>query len=67
MLPDEEVPAGNWSSVGKEALAMLGRLEPRYRAKRDSETQRVLSNTDSSPEDLRWAEAYSFQPQKIAV
>lgn len=61
MLPDEEVPPGNWWSVGKEALVMLGELEPRYQAKLDSETQRVLHDPDSSREDLRWAEFYSLQ------
>ncbi len=63
MLPDEEVPPGNWWSVGREALAMLGKLEPRYQGKLDSETQRVLSDPNSSPEDLRWAKGYSL-PQE---
>ena len=58
MLADREVPPGNWWSVGREALAMLGELEPRYRAELDAETQRVLSDPDSSAEDLRWAEGY---------
>jgi HEAT repeat protein len=61
MLPDEEVPPGNWWSVGKEALAMLGQFEPRYQAKLDAETQRVLSDPNSSPEDLRWANGYSLR------
>ncbi len=58
MLPDDEVPPGNWWSVGKEALAMLGGLEPEYKAKLARETQHVLSDPSSSPEDLRWAEWY---------
>jgi HEAT repeat protein len=61
MLPDEAIPPGNWWSVGRESLAMLGELEARYQAKLDSETQRVLNDPNSSPEDLRWARGYSRQ------
>ncbi len=64
MLPDAEVPSGNWWSVGREALAMLGTLNQRYGGKLDDETGRVLSNPNSSPEDLRWAEGYSLQPRR---
>jgi hypothetical protein len=32
MLSDEDVAPGNWWSVGREALAMLGNLEPGYQA-----------------------------------
>ena len=63
MLPDQEVPPGNWWSVGREALAMLGLMEPQYQARLDSETQRVMSDAHSSPEDLRWADGYSLQPK----
>ncbi len=59
MLADEEVPPGNWWSVGREALAMLGKLNPKYGAKLDSETQRVVNDPNSSPEDLRWAMGYT--------
>jgi hypothetical protein len=59
MLPDGQIPPGNWWSVGREALAMLGHIEPLYQAKLAHETQRVLSDPNSSPEDLRWAEGYS--------
>ncbi len=58
-LSDQEVPPGNWWSVGKEALALLGELAPKYRDELDRETQRVLNDTESCHEDLRWAKAYS--------
>jgi HEAT repeat protein len=61
MLSDAEVAPGNWWSVGKEALAMLGQLEPRYRAELDSETERVLRDPKSSAEDRRWAEGYGVR------
>ena len=59
MLHDDEVPPGNWWSVGREALAMLGDLVPDYRARLDEETQRVLSDPNPTPEDLRWAKGYA--------
>jgi HEAT repeat protein len=59
MLSDQEVTPGNWWSVGREALAMLGHFDPKYRAELDSETERVLGEPNSSPEDLRWAAGYS--------
>ena len=58
MLSDEEIAPGSWWSVGKEALAMLGHFDSKYGAQLDSETERVLGNPNSSPEDLRWAEGY---------
>jgi HEAT repeat protein len=67
MLPDNEVQPGNWWSVGREALAMLGKLEPRYRAKLDHETERVLDDPNPSPEDLRWAQAYSRQRPTVQL
>lgn len=48
MLADEEVAPGNWWSVGREALAMLGPLTPSRGAQLDAETQRVLSEPNSS-------------------
>jgi hypothetical protein len=63
MLPDKEVPPGNGWSVGREALAMLGGLDPQYQDKLDSETRHVLSDPNSSAEDWRWAEFYT--PQKL--
>jgi HEAT repeat protein len=59
MLSDDEVPPGNWWSVGREALASLGHIDKSYRVKLDSETKRVLSDPNSSAEDRRWAEGYS--------
>jgi HEAT repeat protein len=65
MLSDEEVPAGNWWSVGREALAMLGQLEAKYRSELDLETERVLHAPKSSPEDLRWGEVYGLPSSRI--
>jgi hypothetical protein len=59
MLPDQEVPPGNWWPVGREALAMLGKMERLYEAKLADETRRVLNDPNSSREDLRWAQSYS--------
>jgi HEAT repeat protein len=59
VLSDDAIPPGNWWSVGREALAMLGRLDPpesRYQEQLDREIQRVRSDPDASPEDRRWAE-----------
>ncbi|MGA2879056.1 MAG: HEAT repeat domain-containing protein [Bryobacteraceae bacterium] len=61
MLPDKEVPPGNWWSVGREALAMLGNLDAQYGAKLDRETEQVLRDSNSSPENLRWAERYGLR------
>jgi hypothetical protein len=44
MLSDVEVAPGNWWSVGREALAMLGQIEPKYRTELDSEVERVLAD-----------------------
>lgn len=60
MLSDEEVPPGNWWSVGREALAMLGHLDTNYQSELDSETERVRRDPQSSREDLRWAAGYSL-------
>jgi len=59
MLSNNEVPPGNWWSVGREALGRLGELEPKFEEELDLETQRVLLDPNSSPEDRRWAEGYS--------
>jgi HEAT repeat protein len=64
MLHDGEVPPGNWWSVGREALAMLGHLGPQYGARLDDETQRVLNDPGSSAEDLRWAKGYSLSEEQ---
>jgi HEAT repeat protein len=58
MLGDEEVPPGGWWSVGREALAMLGKLQPEYAARLEEETEKALEDTRSSPEDVRWAKSY---------
>jgi HEAT repeat protein len=61
MLPDEEVTPGNWWSVGREALAMLARLEPEYQVKLEREIRRVFDDPNSSPEDRRWAKGDDLQ------
>ena len=61
MLNDHAIPPGNWWSVGREALAMLGRLDPPeagYREQLAREIRQVLDDPNSSPEDRRWAEGY---------
>lgn len=60
MLDDEETPPGNWWSVGRESLAMLGKLHPKYAARLNSEIQQVMSDPNSQPQDLRWAGSYSY-------
>jgi HEAT repeat protein len=60
MLGDHEVPPGNWWSVGREALAMLGAFSREYRTKLQAEIDRVLADPGSSPDDRRWAEAYDL-------
>ena len=63
MLEDHEVPPGNWWSVGKEALAMLAGMQPPvadYEAKLKAETERVLSDSNATAEDRRWANAYEY-------
>jgi hypothetical protein len=63
MLTDREVAPGNWWSVGREALAMLGNLDPPeadFREQLDREIERVIGDADASAEDRRWAEEYGF-------
>jgi HEAT repeat protein len=60
-LNDDKFPPG-WWSVGKEALAMLGRvMRPplaEYSKRLRDEINCVLSDPTSSDEDQRWAEGY---------
>jgi hypothetical protein len=67
MLSDQEVAPGNWWSVGREALAMLGHFDPKYAARLDSETDRVLGDPNSSPEDLCWAEGIACQVGPLSI
>jgi HEAT repeat protein len=63
MLEDREVPPGNWWSVGKEALAMLAGMQPPvadYETRLNAETERVLSDSNATAEDRRWADAYDY-------
>jgi hypothetical protein len=59
MVEDDNVPSGNWWSVGQEALAMLGALAPEYRRIVDAEIATILNSPAVSPESRRWAESYS--------
>ena len=61
MLGDGAVPPGNWWSVGREALAMLGGLRfagNPYGARLEEETRRVLGDAAAGEEERRWAEFY---------
>jgi HEAT repeat protein len=59
MLDDGEVPPGNWWSVSREALALLGDLTPSYRPILQAEITAVLNDPQASSEDRSWAESYS--------
>ncbi len=62
MLHDDNTPPGNWWSIAREALAMLGNLDPpesKYRDQLSTEIQRVLVDPNASEEDRRWAEFYA--------
>jgi hypothetical protein len=61
LLSDQAVPPGNWWSVAREALAMLGNLNPpedRYEQQLEQEIERIRNDPGASPEDRRWAECY---------
>lgn len=61
MLGDDERPPGNWWSVGREALGVLGSRNPPhlvYQEKLAHEIRRVLEDANAKPEDRRWAEFY---------
>lgn len=61
MLPDEEMPPGNWWSVGKEALGMLGLRQPsasQYESRVAAEAARIKEDPAASEADRRWAECY---------
>ncbi|MGA2434416.1 MAG: HEAT repeat domain-containing protein [Bryobacteraceae bacterium] len=61
LLSDQAVPPGNWWSIAREALAMLGNLNPpedRYRDQLAQEIERMINDPGASPEDRRWAEFY---------
>jgi HEAT repeat protein len=58
MLHDHSTPPGNWWSIAREALAMLGNLDPpvpKYRDRVNLEIQRILADPNASTEDCRWA------------
>lgn len=62
MLQDLSVPPGNWWSVAREALAMLGKLDPpeaKWRDQLANDIRQVLLDKNASPDDRRWAEAYA--------
>ncbi len=61
MLTDDAVPPGNWWSVGREALAMLGSLNPPagdYTHQLATEIQLIRDNPNASAEDRGWADCY---------
>ena len=61
-LADDAVPSGNWWSIAREALAMLGGMNPameQYQERLAREAQRVLDDPNSSRVDRRWAESHS--------
>ena len=58
MLTDEAVPAGNWWSVGKEALAMLDKLDPGFHPMFEAEINHVRNDPNASEENIRWADFY---------
>jgi hypothetical protein len=69
MLGDEDVPPGNWWSVGREALAMLGKLRfagNPYVEKLAEEIRRISADPAVGEEERRWAECYDFgEPQSV--
>lgn len=67
VLNDDEVAPGDWWSVGREALAMLGHFVPRYRSLAEQEIGMVLQNPHASLEDKRWAESYSRTADTASV
>jgi HEAT repeat protein len=70
MLSDHAVPPGNWWSVAREALAMLGELDPpeeRYRDQLAHEIQRVVDDSNASPEDRRWVKFYAPQAESLGL
>lgn len=61
MLDDHETPPGNWWSVGREALAMLGRMRPLvagYADRLAEAVRAVHADPAASAEDRRWAKFY---------
>ncbi|HXI41408.1 MAG TPA: HEAT repeat domain-containing protein [Bryobacteraceae bacterium] len=70
MLSDHAVPPGNWWPVAREALAMLGQLDPPEEGYRDQfvrDIQRVVDDPNSSQEDRRWAECYFAAAGSLSV
>ncbi|MEO8052775.1 MAG: hypothetical protein ABI833_20385 [Acidobacteriota bacterium] len=62
MLEDHDVPPGNWWSVGKEALAMLGSMRPSvddFEASLAAEVQRVFSDKNATTEDRNWVDCHN--------
>ena len=58
MLDDREVPPGNWWSVAREALAMLGQARKPiadYTERLKAETERARADPAESVEDRWWA------------
>lgn len=67
VLNDNETPSGNWWSVAKEALGMLGSMHPPvadYAARLAVETQRVFDDPNATEADRRWAGTYWWEDSK---
>jgi len=63
LLADDSVYEG-WWSIRREALAVLGSLNPtatRYRQTLNEELERVGDDPDASVEDRRWGDAYGWR------
>ncbi|MCW5966809.1 MAG: HEAT repeat domain-containing protein, partial [Bryobacterales bacterium] len=70
VLDDTAIPQGNWWSVGREALAMLGTALPpigNYRQLLEEATQQVLQNPAATASEHRWAEAYGNHSHQAAA
>ena len=61
VLDDRAVPPGNWWQVGREALASLAAIVPKYDALLREETARIFADSSASKEDRRWAECYGSE------
>jgi HEAT repeat protein len=63
-------PPGNWWSVAREALAMLGQLNPPEASHRDRfihELQRVTGDPNASPEDRQWVGFFKHSMPTTAI
>lgn len=59
VLDDDEIPPGNWWSVGREALAMLAHNR-HYKPRIKRELEQILADPNATAEDRRWARSYDY-------